>query len=365
MRIALVGDRPPPHGGISVHVENLASQLQQAGTQVEVLDTAHTRSLPAFSRKLASLVARGFLLHVHTAGHNEKSWLLAMTGGLARGPLHRNLITLHSGLLPDYLEGVPSRRWAARLALAPYGRVVAVSGAIGQALVEAGVPAQNLVLLPAFSAGAVRPTQPPAAFSTLRSRHAPLLACALAPSPIYGSRVLLAALALLGRKLPRVGCAVYGPDLDELRPLAKELGVVDRVHVLGELEHGAALALVRDSDAFVRPTLGDGDALSVREALALGVPVVASDAVPRPDGVHPFQSGDPFSLAEVLERVGSEAMQRGNHARQDARSPRSPAKDVRLGRSHDSVPRLLELYRELRTNFELPRLFQGLRRGGG
>jgi glycosyltransferase involved in cell wall biosynthesis len=42
----------------------------------------------------------------------------------------------------------------------------------------------------------------------------------------------------------------------------------------------------------LRPTTGDGYAVSVAEALALGCAVLASDAVERPSGVHLFRSRD-------------------------------------------------------------------------
>jgi glycosyltransferase involved in cell wall biosynthesis len=54
-------------------------------------------------------------------------------------------------------------------------------------------------------------------------------------------------------------------------------------------------------DVFVRPTYFDGDASSVREALALGVRVVASDTDFRPDGVRRFPCGDADALAAAME----------------------------------------------------------------
>ncbi|HRU61231.1 MAG TPA: glycosyltransferase, partial [Bacteroidia bacterium] len=54
---------------------------------------------------------------------------------------------------------------------------------------------------------------------------------------------------------------------------------------------------------YVRPTRSDGDALAVREALAAGVPVIASDVAPRPTGVTIFPSGKVDALATALEAV--------------------------------------------------------------
>jgi glycosyltransferase involved in cell wall biosynthesis len=53
------------------------------------------------------------------------------------------------------------------------------------------------------------------------------------------------------------------------------------------------------SDIFLRPTRSDGDANSIREALYLGVPVIASDCVERPDQVLTFRTGDIPSYVEI------------------------------------------------------------------
>jgi glycosyltransferase involved in cell wall biosynthesis len=51
---------------------------------------------------------------------------------------------------------------------------------------------------------------------------------------------------------------------------------------------------------FVRPTLKDGDSISVREALVLGVPVVASRVGSRPPGTILFHPGN---VEDMLSKV--------------------------------------------------------------
>ena len=53
----------------------------------------------------------------------------------------------------------------------------------------------------------------------------------------------------------------------------------------------------------VRSTFVDGDAITVREALAFGVPVVASDTAFRPEGVTLFRKGDVSDLVAKLRQV--------------------------------------------------------------
>ncbi len=61
--------------------------------------------------------------------------------------------------------------------------------------------------------------------------------------------------------------------------------------------------LVEAADVMIRPTLTDGDALSVREALYVGKPVIASDAVSRPDGAVTYRTGNTNDLLNKLENI--------------------------------------------------------------
>ena len=58
--------------------------------------------------------------------------------------------------------------------------------------------------------------------------------------------------------------------------------------------------LLRHVDFFVRNTSTDGDALSVKEALYLGVPTLCTDVVDRPEGVRLFKYCDRMSFEKAL-----------------------------------------------------------------
>ena len=58
--------------------------------------------------------------------------------------------------------------------------------------------------------------------------------------------------------------------------------------------------LLKNVDIFVRNTSTDGDALSVKEALYLGLPTLCSDVVDRPKGSILFKYGDESSFSQAL-----------------------------------------------------------------
>jgi len=69
---------------------------------------------------------------------------------------------------------------------------------------------------------------------------------------------------------------------------------------------GEALSGVFDHDVvLIRPSRTDGDAVSLREALEAGRPVIASDAVVRPEGTTLVPSGNADELADAMRRIAS------------------------------------------------------------
>jgi glycosyltransferase involved in cell wall biosynthesis len=165
----------------------------------------------------------------------------------------------------------------------------------------------------------------PAGFARLRRLHAPLLAATVVPQQAeYGADVLLDAFARVRARLPSAGLVIYGPGTRTPALAA------DGVHLLGELDRARALGVVAGADLFVRPSRADGDALSVREAIALGRPVVASAVGQRPPEALLFPAGDAAACAEKIF-----------HALGNRREPIVPASALSPG----CLPALLAIYR--------------------
>jgi glycosyltransferase involved in cell wall biosynthesis len=174
-----------------------------------------------------------------------------------------------------------------------------VNDEIAAELRGAGVPAARISVLPPFSPSALEPVDPPPAFAAFRAARGPLLAAGLLPSPIYGVDLLLEAFAALRGRLPRAGLVLFGRGSE--RAELRAPGVLG----LGEIAHGEVLGVLEACDVFARPTRADGDSVTVREALALGCRVVASDVGHRPPGCLLFPAGDAAALASSLEAAAS------------------------------------------------------------
>jgi glycosyltransferase involved in cell wall biosynthesis len=111
---------------------------------------------------------------------------------------------------------------------------------------------------------------------------APRLLCVASLTPRKGHRQLLEALAGL-QPLPwslhNVGSATRdAATAQDLQRATEQLGLAQRVVWHGEVDEGALAAHYAAADLFVLPSWHEGYGMAVAEALAHGLPVVASHA---------------------------------------------------------------------------------------
>jgi glycogen(starch) synthase len=300
--VLIVGALPPPAGGIVSHILDVVGALRGAGIPARVVDPRRhgpdgSDGRPRLLGELARAALAGEIVHVHTNGHNRGSWTVAALGATPTVGAARAILTLHSGLAPAFIRAHPTMTGTIARR---YHTVVAVNDAIRAALVEVGVPEERIVVWPAFAPSSTAFRLAPPGLAAIRRRTPPgrLVAAMVAPGAEYGADVLYRAFTRLRERLPDARLVVYGPGARDGRE-----AVPDGVMRLGALGRAQAMAVVANCDLFVRPTRADGDAVSVREALALGRPVVASDAAPRPEGTSIFPAGDDAACAEAMFRA--------------------------------------------------------------
>jgi glycosyltransferase involved in cell wall biosynthesis len=145
--------------------------------------------------------------------------------------------------------------------------------------------------------------------------------------PKKGLALLLPAWARILPQAPDWELCIAGPDegghLQEMRTLAHELGLDNRVIFTGLVQGEEKVRLLHSADLFVLPSYSEGLPMSVLEALACAVPVVATresnvgDLMAEGAGWECSASVD--SLAEALERAllttESERKERGSSGR--------------------------------------------------
>lgn len=322
-------------GGWTVHAHRLDGDWPRPAEASRAQAEAVVRSIPDGAWVVADGLAFGVLDDLAARHADRLRWV-----ALVHHPLH-----LETGLGPAERERL--RQQEAR-ALSHARRVVVTSAHTALDVEAMGVPAARVAVVEPGTdlrwPGDEGPTRSADAAATAARAAGPVqLLCVATLTPRKGHATLLQALAGL-LDLPWALHSVGSPARDpgtaaRLRALAHQLGLDDRVVWHGEVDEAALQARYAAADLFVLPSWHEGYGMVVAEALAAGLPVIASDAgalsrtLPREAG-WPVPPGDvPALQAALREGLGDPALrqQRAAAARAAARAlPAWPAQALRF-----------------------------------
>ena len=315
-RILLVGKGPPARDGIAsflrtlmdglghdhdVRLVNLTRDGDRAGGRLTLSNLTRTLSD-------ASDVWRGArgadVVHVHSALAPHVTMLRAgLLGLMGRLRGARVVVHAHGGLVQLWLT-TPARRVLARAALAPAHRVVAVSEG-GRDALEAALGSDRRVVL-------IDNTVDTSAFGPPgQPNDPPRILFAGVLTPRKGVLDLIAASALLETRGVAHELLLTGgspPEGDQAEAEVRA-GVRPGVRLLGPQPLAAMPDLYRSFDVFCLPSWWEAMPLSVLEAMASGLPVVATRVGDVPRAVEDETTGllvtprDPHALADALQRL--------------------------------------------------------------
>lgn len=113
-----------------------------------------------------------------------------------------------------------------------------------------------------------------------------------------------------------------GPEADKVRGLLEQ-NFRGRYHMLGSMTHDAIVPYYSAADITILPSLMEATSISCLEAMAAGLPVVATDVGGLPVLVQPYENGllcppaDPQALARAVnEALSLDLVKMGEAARQ-------------------------------------------------
>ena len=318
--VLFVGPYPPVIGGTAAMLRRFIPALEERGVPCRILNTQVGNRQGGLKERLGRLLffkmlglramfSRERLVHCHTVnfanltGHFFVLLFCRLAG-------KRTVITLHAGDLHAKLSTGRSRTIGRRiLKLAHVITTVTPELAdlcTGLGMRHAVFISNDLRYIPHGGDGQELP--PPV--DRFIREHDPVVTLVGAMKTPYGIDVFLRATRQLRLIHPRAGALIIAFKsetsvyFEQMKALRQELGLEDAALVPDEFPNVAEA--LRRSDVFVRPTLSDGDSIAVREALTLGLPVVASDVGFRPQGVKTFPVGDHQGLADAIAAVITE-----------------------------------------------------------
>lgn len=245
---------------------------------------------------------------IHT--HGLRANLAGRLAGRAKGvPV---VTTVHSAISRDYANAL-KQFWAPRidnLTLSLTDRFIVVSEAIKEDLVNRGMPPENISIV--YNGVDIPGERPPSSDGRTRiGLYAEqfVVGTVARLEPNKGIKYLIRAAKELKPKLANVKVVVIGAgrDRQELERESERLGLTDIIDFLGFRED--ARSLMTSFDVFTLPSLMEGFALVVIEAMAAGIPVVASKVGGVPEIIQDgrngllVEPGDPRSLAEAIFKL--------------------------------------------------------------
>ncbi len=108
----------------------------------------------------------------------------------------------------------------------------------------------------------------------------------------------------------------FGEDEQALKNQVERLKLTDRVHFEGFVDHSSLPEYLQSSDIFIRPSRTEGLGNSFLEAMAAGIPVIATPVGGIPDFLVDGQTGlfcevnNPKSIAQKAEKLNKDAESR-------------------------------------------------------
>ncbi|MFN0085091.1 MAG: glycosyltransferase family 4 protein [Blastocatellia bacterium] len=310
-----MGPYPPPHGGVQTNLVAIRRFLMARGIPCSVINLTRHRDgkdadvhFPKNSLHVLRLLLRlkYDIIHMHIGGTFSLRLLLL---GLAccLMPRSKAVLTFHSGGYPQSAEGKTARPFTLRgFIFRRFERIIGVNRELVELFERFGVPKGRLhMILPHSVSLPPSDTALPDDLARFLQTHSPNLVTVSGLEPEYDIPSQIEGLGSVRERFPNAGLLIIGGGSME-KEMRREIGskpYADHILMCGDLPHSAALRAIVEGDVFLRTTLYDGDSISVREALAAGTPVIATDNGMRPEGVHLIPRSDVKALSLTIERL--------------------------------------------------------------
>ena len=318
MRVLQLGPYPPPHGGVQSNLVGIRTYLRKRNVPCSVINITRHRKpdtddvyYPKNAVELIRLLWRleYDILHLHLGGVLTNR-LLALSAVCCLMGKGETVLTFHSGGYPSSPEGITAKPFSLRgFVLRRFDRLIGVNPEIIGFFKKLGVQENRMRLIypHAFSAGDDS-LEVPECLDRFFREHSPVFISVGLLESEYDLPLQIEAIGRVRETLLHAGLILIGSGSLEQDLRARIAAKMYGEHMLltGDLAHAVTMRCIGQATAMLRTTLYDGDAVSVREALHLGTPVIASENGMRPAGVKLIPKQDLKALcAAMLEAAKS------------------------------------------------------------
>lgn len=308
-KVAIFGIEPPPLGGVSVHIQRVMNRFLSQNNKLFFFATEQwMRTIfPLYVCKLAVWLmrVRPEIVYYHS------SYLFYSTSELVVIVLLRFFLKYEVIIVDHDCRHLSKKRVRQKRMYAwvtsKVNHVVCIGAATYQSYLDHGIDLvsysiESAFIPPPLHAKASIQATYPSSLDIFMQEHTPLFLMSAAHlmlidgKDVYGIDATIEMLGRLKQEYPDAGLIIglaqigNGAYFSHLQNMMKLQDVSESIFIL----HGnkELWPLYERVDLFLRPTLSDGDSISIREALFLNAPVVASDVTHRPSAVLVYGVGE-------------------------------------------------------------------------
>lgn len=321
VKVLVIGNYPPPMCGWAIQTYLVTAELRRRGQVCEVLKINENRMVKSpdyvdvqdgwdYLAKIVRFTLRGYRLNMHVNGTSPRGYLLALIAAIIGRLTFRPVaLTFHGGLSQNYFPRHDS--WglhrAFRSLFQSARKIACDSLEIKDAIEGYGIKPHKITAIATFSPQYLTFTQThlPVDVEEFLSQRWPVFFSYLSFRPEYRLEVVREAMKRFRGTYSRAGFIWLGfPDRELLQARAFVNTWTEEERrsllLLGNLVHDDFLTLLTRCSAYLRSPACDGVAASVLEALALKVPVVASENGRRPAGVITYRDEDAADMCAKM-----------------------------------------------------------------
>ena len=314
-KIAIIGPYPKPYGGISVYIKRILTELDRMEVDYDFFNTTkysqHIKSnisffnvLPIFRGMLRLTFNSYDLIHYNSPNILGRLYLMLLAMVLRKNVyIHVHGASLHDALESKFILFLIKKMVHSINIIADNEDIYTLAKGIGARkvfLIDAFVPPS--ISLDSYHANQYRKLENIDFFVSMVGWFAEYK-----ERDLYGFDIVCEAVKILNEDkyinmhiMVSVNGISSNTVYNDFLKLKSRFGLDDNFTlILEEVEEIWPLFL--SADVFIRPTVSDGSAVSIKESLWLGTPVIASDCTKREQGVELFKCGSGKDLSLKLK----------------------------------------------------------------
>lgn len=321
-KIALIGAYPPPYGGISIHIQRLKDILDKKGIECFVYsfseyDYNNIKNVEGIKSPLKWIINFFFNANEDIIHNHGSDWRLRVIISLMSLMGKKSIISIHGESLKKSLEGNYFKKIIIKTSLKFSSAVIAANRDIKELCLNIGVKPEKIHLISPFIPPFIKENEIneiPKNIKDFISKHSPIISANAYKisffnnQDLYGIDLCVILAAHLQKEYPDIGFVFLLPNVgnhdyfNKLKSILSEKNIENNfIFITEPLDQ--FYPILMKSDIFVRPTNTDGDSVSIKEALYLDVPVIASDAVIRHESTILFKNRSMDDYIEKCEEV--------------------------------------------------------------